>query len=531
MKRLVLIGPLLLALAVPASLPAPALAAETATTTCPVRADPALFASEARLLELAERQEDFGPRPTGSPAHDDYIGWLEDEIGAVPGVQLSSLPYEIDRWDDLGTGLTVAGQAVQVAAPVPFSSSTGPGGVTAPLVYLPASTAITAANAAGKIVVRDLPWATVPNLLFYPPLLGYHMHDPAHTINMLGSDSSEAPAGADADLKAAAAAGAAGVLEVSRLPHAQIEGMYAPYEGLPYEVPGAYLGVDQGERIKQALAAGQPVQAALTVDAAWTPTTTRTVLATLPGVSEQKIVVESHTDGMSPVWDNGPLTMLEMARYLASLPVSCRPRTVQFAFVTGHLYQHLTGPAVREGGAGQLAALLDAEYDQGKVSSVVVLEHLGARRYNAVARAGGLPGLELVPDPTLTELLWVPVSESTPLRELVKDHVQYRDVRRTAVLKGLSAADLGTVPHHCGFGGEGTPYNQHLLPTISPISAPKTLFSPAFGAEALDVAAMRQASLAFTDVVLGLGPMPQADVAGDVTFMRSQRASGTPGCV
>ncbi|WP_433359192.1 hypothetical protein [Streptosporangium sp. CA-115845] len=528
MKRLILIGPMLLALTFPVSLPGAALAAQA--TTCPVRIDPASFASEARLLELAERQEDFGPRPTGSAAHDDYIDWLEDEIGAVPGVQLSSLPYEIDRWDDLATGLTVGGQDVAVAAPVPFSYSTGPVGVTAPLTYLPAGTAITAANAAGKIVVRDLPWSTVPNLLFYPPLLGYHMYDPGLTINLLGSDSMEAPAGADADLKAAAAAGAAGVLEVSRLPHAQIEGMYAPYEGLPYQVPGAYLGVDQGERIKQALAAGQPVEAVLTVDAAWTPKTTRTVLATLPGASEQKIVVESHTDGMSPVWDNGPLTMVEMARYLASLPVSCRPRTVQFAFVTGHLYQHLTGPGVREGGAGQLAAMLDAEYDQGKVSSVVVLEHLGARRYDAVTRAGGLPGLELVADPSLTELLWVPVSESTPLRELVKGHIQHWDVRRTAVLKGLSAADVGTVPHHCGFGGEGTPYNQHLLPTIAPIAAPKTLFSPRFGAEAIDVTAMRRASLAFTDVVLDLGTMSQADVAGDVTFMRAQRASGTPGC-
>lgn len=484
---------------------------------CPVTVDPAAFATEQRLRELAQTQEDFGPRPTGSAAHTSYVGWLEQQIGAVPGIQLSSLPYAIDRWDSLATGLSVNGTAVPVAAPVPFAGSTGPGGVSAPLVHIPAGTAITAANAAGKIVIRDLPWQSVPNLLFYPLMLGYHMHDPAHTINPLGSESMEAPAAADADLKAAAAAGAKGVIEVSKLPHDQIEGMYAPYEGLPYSVPGAYVGAAEGQLLKAA------AQATLTVDAAWTPTSTRTVLATLPGVSAQKIVVTSHTDGMNPVWDNGPLTMIEMARYLAALPLECRQRTVQFAFVTGHLYQHLTGPDVREGGAGQLAAQLDTEYDQGKVSAVVVLEHLGARRYN-------FTGGRLVADPSLTELLWVPVSESTPLRELVKGRVIARDVRRTAILKGLSAADLATVPHHCGFGGEGTPYNQHLLPTVAPIAVPKTLFSPQFGVEALDFAVMRKASLAFTDVVLGLGPMPQANVAGDVTTMRAQRASGTPGC-
>ena len=67
-------------------------------------------------------------------------------------------------------------------------------------------------------------------------------------------------------------------------------------------------------------------------------------------------------------------------------------------------------------------------------------------------------------------------------------------------------------------------------PVISPIAAPKTLFSPQFGVEAIDLPAMRKASLAFADVVLDLGPMAQPAVAGDVTAMRQQRASGTPGC-
>ncbi|MFI6322998.1 hypothetical protein ACIBG8_36085 [Nonomuraea sp. NPDC050556] len=506
MKRLALLAllaPLLVAVPSPAE-----------ATVCPVRVDPAAFATEQRLKDLAQQQGAFGPRPTGSAAHANYVNWLEQEVGAIPGIQLSALPYQIDRYDSLSTAVTPG----RAAAPIPFSKSTGPGGVTAPLVHVPAGTAITAANSAGKIVIRDLPWQSVPNALFYPLMLGYHMYDPAHTINPLGSESLEAPAAADADLKAAAAAGAKGVIEVSKLPHDQIEGMYAPYEGLPYDLPGIYVGAVEGAQLKAA------AQATLTVNAAWTPTTTRTVLATLPGASAQKIVVESHTDGMSPIWDNGPLTMIEMARYLAALPVACRPRTIQFAFVTGHLYQHLTGPAVREGGAGQLAALLDAEYDQGKVSSVVVLEHLGAKKYDLASNG------RLVADPALTELLWVPVTDSTPLRELVKEHVVYRDVRRTAILKGLSAADLGTVPHHCGFGGEGTPYNQHLLPTVAAIAAPKTLFSPQFGVEAIDFAVMRKASLAFTDVVLDLGPMAQQDVAGDVTYMRTQRASGTPGC-
>lgn len=492
---------------------APASTAQAALV-CPERVDPAAF-TEQRLRDLAEQQHAFGTRPTGSPAHAAYLDWVEDQIGSVPGLEMSALPYEIDRWDDLSATVQIGTQDIPVAAAIPFTNAAD---VTAPLAYLPDGTNITAANASGKIVIRDLPWNSVPNLLFYPLMLGYSMYDPALTINMLGSESMEAPAQSDTDLKAAEAAGAVGVIMVSRLPHAQISGMYAPYEGLPYDLPGVYVGTTQGDQLKNA------GQATLTLNAAWTPITTRTVLATLPGGSEQKTVVTSHTDGTSAVWDNGPLTMIEMARYLATLPIECRPRTVQFAFTTGHLYQHLTGPDEREGGAGQLAKQLDAEYDQGNVSAVVVLEHLGARKYD-------VQNGQLQADPALTELLWVPVTDSTPLRELVKGHIEHWDVRRTAILKGLSAADLTKVPHHCSFGGEGTPYNQHLLPTIAPIAVPKTLFSPQFGAEALDFAVMRRASLAFTDVVLDLGTMAQSSIAGDVTTMRQQRASGTLTCI
>ncbi len=528
MGRMRRMGLPLLALAAGIAMPGSALAEEI----CPVRVDASGFADNAQLLRYAQRQQDFGPRPTASAAHTDYIDWLQSEISAVPGISISSLDYEVDRWDAGTTTLNVGGRSLDVAGAIPFTNGTGSGGTTAPLVYLPAGTNITAANSAGKIVVRDLPWNNAPYLLFYPPLLGWSVYDPGLTINMLGSDSTEVLAQAGVDAEAARAAGAAGVLMVSQLPTAQIRGTYAPYEGLPIGAPGAFIGVDEGEALKAAIrSGGAGTTGTFVSDVRWTPARTRTVLATLRGASDQKIVITSHTDGMNPVWDNGPLSMLAQARYLAALPAACRPKTIQFAFTTGHLYQHLTGDGRREGGAGQYAALLDREYDEGKVAGVVVLEHIGARRYDAVARGGGLPGKQLVADRSLNELLLLPVTDSNPLRSAVQTAIQDRDVRRTAMVKGLSAADLATVPHHCSFGGEGTPYVQHLLPTISPIAAPKMLFTPQFGVEALDVDLWRRGTLAFTDVVLKMGTMSQADIAGDFTFMRDQRARGARTCV
>lgn len=525
MGRMRRMGLPLLAVAAGLALPATALADE-----CSLLTDGGRFATNAQLLDYAEQLEEFGPRPTGSDAHTEYIDWLEDEISAVPGITTSELSYEIDRWDSGTTSLTVGSTSLPVAGAVPFTAATPTGGARADYVYLPSGTNITAANSAGKIVVRDLPWNNAPYLLFYPPLLGWSVYDPGLTINMLGSDSTEILAQAGIDAAAARDAGAAAVLMVSQLPTAQIRGTYAPYEGLPIGVPAAFLGVDEGTALKAAIARGGATGTFVS-EVRWTPARTRTVLATLRGGSDRKIVVTSHTDGMNPVWDNGPLSILAQARYLASLPIECRPKTIQFAFTTAHLYQHLTGPDRREGGAGQYAAQLDREYDEGKVAAVIVLEHLGARRYDAVARGGSLPGKQLVADRSLNELLLLPVTDSNPIRSLVRARIEARDVRRTAMVKGLSAADLTTVPHHCSFGGEGTPYVQHLLPTISPIAAPKMLFTPQFGVEALDIDLMRRATLAFTDVVLGLGPMSQSDIAGDFTFMRDQRARGARTCV
>lgn len=495
---------------------------------CPTRVDPTDFTTEAQLRALNQVEQDFGPRPTASPSQHAFIDWLEGQMSAIPGVQTSSLPYTTDRWDSQPGTLEVGGQQIRLAGPVPFAASTGAGGVNAPLVYVPPGQSITSANSAGKIVVRDLPVTSLPNLFFYPPMFGFSMYDPDNTINLLGTFDSEGLAQAALDVDAAEAAGAKAVLSVSRLAYDQFAGSYAPYEGQPLGLPSAYLAADEGQQLKDAIAGTPNVRATLTQESSSAPTATRTLLATLPGGNAKKIVVESHTDGMNGEWDNGPISMIAMARYLASLPIECRPETIQFAFVTGHLHQHLVSDLVRNGGAGQLAITLDQEYDQNKVKGVVVLEHMGARRYEAVDRPGK-PGKRL----QLTdqnEMYWIPVTESLKLRQLVVGEVDRRDLRRTAVLKGLDVADLTRVPQICSFGGEGTPYNQHLLPTVSGVALPGGLFSPQFGLEAIDFDLMRRQTLAFTDIVTGMSRMTQAEVAGDVTFMRQQRANGAPTC-
>ncbi len=502
---------------------------------CPTRVSPDAFASTAALRRANVTEWSFGhPRPTGGVAQRRLIAWIRHQLRAIPGVKLGSLRFPIRRWDErsLALRVVIGGRSVALpaAGPIPYAHPTGPHGSKAPVAFVPGGQALTAANSAGRIVLRDAPAGGVPYSVFFPGALGWSVFDPGHTLDPGASYRGDF-INYDArvkDLRDAAAAGAVGLLFVKDLPRAQIRDHYEPYEGIQWGVPGAFLGADEGKRIRDALASGQVPRATLVLRASRRRVVTPSVLATIPGRSRARIVIDSHTDGTNAVEDNGPVAMIAMARYLARLPRSCRPRTVEFAFSTAHFYQRVASSQERNGGAGQLAKLLDRDYDRGTVAGVVVLEHLGAREYVERPRADGV-GQKLTPTGR-SELDLVAVSESPALVAAVQRVVVRRGLRRTALLQGADGAG-DHVPPHCSFGGEGTPFNERLLPTVADIAAPQTLYDPPFGPASIDFGLMRRQTLAFTDLVLRMGRMSRSAIAGRVLEYRAQRRAGAPVCM
>jgi hypothetical protein len=501
--------------------------------TCPVAPDPSALPSAAQLEQMNAFLGPLGARPTGGPGQATYIRWIRRNLKAIPGVRTSELKFRIHRWSASRARLTmrVGGRTtpLPVADAIPYSKPTGRRGVTAPLVVVPPGTAIDTANASGKIVVREADAGSVPNADFLLPVVSWTTYDPNHTIDPSANFKGDFIAYLDriADLKNAAAAGAKGLLFVKNLPRRQIVGHYEPYEGLAWGVPGMFLGADQGKRITDAIAAGQHPSARIEVRARFRPVTTPTVIATVPGASPQRLVIDSHTDGTNAAEDNGPVAMVAMARYFAALPAQCRPRTLQFVFSTAHFYQRVARPDIRDGGAEQFAERLDRDYDKGTVSAVVVLEHLGALDYEEVPRASG-PGVRLAPN-GLRAIQFIGVTPSPQLVSTVDGVVQSYDMQRTILLQGADAPG-GTVPSHCSFGGEGTPYEKHLLPTVGVIAAPQFLYNPAVELEGIDFGVMHSEVVGFTELLNRMGAMSQPDVSGSVDAERAQRAAGAPGC-
>jgi len=151
------------------------------------------------------------------------------------------------------------------------------------------------------------------------------------------------------------------------------------------------------------------------------------------------------------------------------------PPAREFVFTTAHLYQHL----VPHGGAtvarSSSAQEFDREYAAGKGAAVVVIEHLGARHYEAMARSGGGPGRELVltTASSRTRLR----TRRRPTRRSLQSVVG-RDLRATIALAAPIFRE-----RTCRFTrasvARGNPYLLHLLPTVAFIAAPWTLSRPA----------------------------------------------------
>ncbi|GAA3985673.1 hypothetical protein GCM10022247_00180 [Allokutzneria multivorans] len=459
---------------------------------CPQVVDERRFAGAGALRAMNATVAGFGLRSTGSPAHRRVVDWLEQRVRRMPGFTTKSEELRIQRWqprggDIVGAGsLSAGGRPVAVAGAIPYSLSTKGKG---PLTYLPRTSPITVENARGKVVLRDFP--TVDRGYTAEPEL-------------------------NRDLIDAGVAGAAGLIIAFDFPRAQVKGYWDPHTGTHYRVPGVFVGVDEAERLKGLLGS----QASVSVRAKTDGASTRTLIATLPGQSAERVVIGTNTDGTTWVQENGTVAMLALADYFSRLPIRCRTRTIEFVFATGHLHRSVEGTEHR-------ARILDEEYDQGTVAYAMVLEHLGTREIQASPRANGA-GRELRFTGAAEESAWFVGNQV--LDDAVSQAVARRSVQRTSVIPGADPADPARVPQHCSFGGLGTHYQSHLIPTVAAISGPWSLWAPSFRASAVDHARMREQVLAAGDTVLALNGVSRDRIAGDYPAQRKARAGGAHTC-
>lgn len=427
---------------------------------------PELLPSDDTLYDWQRRMVGFGPRFTGSPALKQWHDLVAAKFESL-GLEVQREPMPIDWWDHQRWSLTLIEDGVEtqvaVASYFPYSGHTPAGGVTAPLVDagkgLPPE--ILLRNLEGRIAYFEADQVPTTLALFYPG--ASYVHDPDRTISPLTDYTRKslsfllvpqllaAPVGS---LSYARQQGAAGAIISLQGSAENVAGQYTPFMGHPgsnYGVPTLYVDRATGDGIKAAIARGAEARLELVVQE-HVADTTDDIVATLPGMTDEVMIFNSHSDGPSATEENGGIGVMAMAQYFASLPKECRKRTMVFVLTPGHFHGGIGGDTDRF-----------VEHHPEIVSRAVAsltMEHLGQMEWLDDAQGYRASG-EVEPAIFFGS---IPPAVQT----LIANAVIAEDLRRTIVSRPIA----GLI-----YFGVGSPLNGAGVPNAAYITGPHSMLS------------------------------------------------------
>ena len=232
------------------------------------------------------------------------------------------------------------------AFPVARTKATGPRGITAEAVWV-------GIGSPADFIDREVEGKAVVIYSVFVP--GGRSHSASDRAGLFNANTR------------AVAMGAAMVVNVMGVPG---NGQFQP-EGGVREVPHFTLSMDEGFALRDRLGKGERVDLTFRLEVEeLRDIETEYTIATLPGVSDEEIVVMSHTDGyFQAATDNaaGMASALELARFYAQRPREDRPRTMKFIQFPDHHH----GEVAR----GRDGVGINDAYPWDKVAVKLTMEH------------------------------------------------------------------------------------------------------------------------------------------------------------
>jgi hypothetical protein len=226
---------------------------------------------------------------------------------------------------------------------------------------------------------------------------------------------------------------------------------YVPYDGVERPIPGVWISRSDGERVRQMVSRG-PVLARMTVDSVREQVVTHNLIGTLPGASDDWVIVGCHHDApwASAVEDaSGMALVLAQAVYWSRIPPQERPHNMLFLLTSGHMAH----------GAGT-AAFIAAHKDL--LERVVLETHLEHPARECVGENG-----VLVPTDQ-PEVRWWFTSRNDRLIDSVEEAIRAEDLRRSLIMP----PDVFG-PHPTTDGGF---FHLEGVPLVNFLTAPMYLF-------------------------------------------------------
>jgi hypothetical protein len=307
------------------------------------------------LAQIAVRYRDGGHkwwgRLPGTTADREGMSYMTRAFEAL-GLTVEHFPYVLPGdWrptDWAASYKTADGSTIHLttAFPVADTKATGPQPITAEAVWV-------GIGAGADFIGRDVKGkAAIIYSTFVP---GGRSHSASDRAGLFNANAR------------AVQLGAAMVVNVMGVPG---NGQFQPEGGLR-QVPQFTLSMDEGFALRDRLDKGERVELTVRLEVPELRNlATEYTIATLQGMSDEQIVVMTHTDGyFQAAMDNaaGMASALEIARFYAHKPLRERPRTVKFIQFPDHHH----GEVAR----GRAGVGIDATYPWEKVAVKLTMEH------------------------------------------------------------------------------------------------------------------------------------------------------------
>lgn len=338
------------------------------------------------LKEMEEKMVGFGPRLTGSLAHEQFISYVEDEMTKL-GYEIKEDKHTFKRWEplDLSLSYTNEGKTVNVdnndISYYPYSGCTRSEGITAPMEWC-GKTISTFIGSYGKIAVVSMPVFEADCGMVFRKRCVYPetFVPPAKQGSPVVSTFVIAPF-----LTLAKIAGAKAVICVMTGCSDDIaRKQYLPFITTYADIPALWVTESVGKKIIKA--AKKRETATLKLEAKVYPKSpTRTLYAVLKGQSEtESILINTHTDGPNAFEENAAIGLISLAKYFAEKPLEERKKNLVFSFVAGHFQLHQFGDALNQATTKFLnkhKEFWDGKEGHYKAAAGVTLEHLGCTEW------------------------------------------------------------------------------------------------------------------------------------------------------
>jgi hypothetical protein len=365
--------------------------------------DRTLLSTPAQVQDWLDQRDSWGPAYTAGPGWKKFMAMIHNEIKIMGLVNITDVPFPYSRWyttefpDKSGWSLTSNGVHVEVASYGTQSGSTGPTGVTAPMILydlnLPLAQRPPLSALAGKIVVvkqqpyetfgtpkrvpldvpaPDMPYAYCGNPpSCTPPVTGENNPSPqwgtpgpamSYKDYEYRSDSEtfptplleKIPISVESSFRNRDQFGqirevitnvlmpshAAAAVTVMDLPALAAQGTRIHPTPRRFNVPLLMLDRVAGVKVLADAAAGRSGTLLLNAHEEENAEAYETV-AVLPGrdfgkPADQSILLATHVDGPSIVEDDGALAILSVLHYYARIPQAERLKSITVYFESRH---------------------------------------------------------------------------------------------------------------------------------------------------------------------------------------------------